>query len=310
MIRKLSKARAYFLWFFLGLFGIHNFYVQEKIKGIIKLSCILLFIMFGITSIYILVSLTLITIIVLWLIDCITLSKKIDKMNDKLDNQELSYKEKNNLNSTSEMLNLSQSTKRNEEITVDEGNKDHEENTVEIENMMSKNYEDKRNENLEKLKKMISSKPEFFGEYNIYQGDYELILVLSNKGHLDIIGEPYNKVFDINKIKNVQFCLDLSKEIGIICYRLLLDDSLFDEYTEGDPTDSYIDIIFDFFIKRYEITGIKKEKFEKFKLNFLKVKEDIGESEITLRHKKETEKEPTVVYHDENIKNDYEDANI
>ena len=81
-MNKKSKVTAYLLWFFLGFFGAHNFYTKTKIRGLIKLGCIPVFIVSAINNIMWLGLLSFFSLIILWIIDGVTLNKIINIYND------------------------------------------------------------------------------------------------------------------------------------------------------------------------------------------------------------------------------------
>ena len=64
--QKKSSVIAYILWLFLGIFGVHRFYVGDFFKGI------LLFFTLG-------------GFIICWLVDFVFLQKRIEKYNDALE---------------------------------------------------------------------------------------------------------------------------------------------------------------------------------------------------------------------------------
>ena len=64
--RKKSSVIAYILWLFLGIFGVHRFYVGDFFKGI------LLFFTLG-------------GFIISWLVDFVFLRKRIEEYNDALE---------------------------------------------------------------------------------------------------------------------------------------------------------------------------------------------------------------------------------
>ena len=81
-MNKKSKVIAYLLWLFLGLFGGHNYYSNTKIRGFIKLGCILVFVISLINDIMWLGVLSFFSLIVLWIIDGVTLNKIINIYNN------------------------------------------------------------------------------------------------------------------------------------------------------------------------------------------------------------------------------------
>ena len=79
-----KKSTAYLLWFFGGLVGLHNLYINEKKKALIKMSsAITLLACVIINTVFtaIVFSIIGITVIVLWIIDLFRISEAINKLN-------------------------------------------------------------------------------------------------------------------------------------------------------------------------------------------------------------------------------------
>jgi TM2 domain-containing membrane protein YozV len=86
-MKKKSKGIAYALWFFLGLFGGHRFYLGQVGMGLLMLFTGGLF---G----------------VLWLIDLFTLSKKVDDYNFRYSRGYGNYNNNQNTNNNNIVVNV------------------------------------------------------------------------------------------------------------------------------------------------------------------------------------------------------------
>lgn len=80
--RGKKPVLAWLLWWFLGLFGGHKFYLGEKTAGIVYLvvsiiSYILLIVLVGLVG--------LLVIGVLWIIDAVKLQGKIAEVNEEIE---------------------------------------------------------------------------------------------------------------------------------------------------------------------------------------------------------------------------------
>jgi TM2 domain-containing membrane protein YozV len=275
MSNKKSKIVAYILWIFLGLFGAHNFYTNTKIRGLIKLGFIIMFVTCAIINIMWLGLLSVFSLLILWIIDGVKLNKIINICNNGSDFIKKPVEEKINISSDmKEITNINNKTKisENKEDNNDnsmENISDEKNLTEEEKQKISKIFNDMAEQgklNLEKFDKMFKENIEWFGNYEIFMGTIGLVLVLSDNGHFCIIGDPFNSVIEINEIKDIQLILDLESDMGgIIIYRLIV------VYSDAkDKLEKFIDIPFDLCFDG--ISNDQKEKFEQVKSNVIRIK--------------------------------------
>ncbi|GAA0355225.1 NINE protein [Bacillus horti] len=96
--RKRTKSHAVsFLLFFIGFFGLHRFYLGDTAMGVLQvLVYVVLVILYYIAIIFELIILLiplgilLLLLVGLFIYDLFTLKKKVDKMNQKIEDQLLS----------------------------------------------------------------------------------------------------------------------------------------------------------------------------------------------------------------------------